>query len=50
MSDTKDFRPYGNPEQIADDWACDFIRVLEKRPKETGKKVEAKGNVGFINY
>lgn len=47
---TKDFRPYGNPEQIADEWADDFVRVLEKRPLETGKKVAPKGNVGFINY
>ena len=47
---TKDFRPYGNPEQIADEWADDFIRILEKRPKETGKNIDQKSNVRFINY
>lgn len=47
---TKDFRPYGNPEQIADEWAADFVKVLETRPLTTGKKVESKSSLGVINY
>ena len=47
---TKDFRPFGNPEQIADEWASDFVKVLETRPLETGKKVETKSSLGVINY
>ena len=47
---TKDFRPYGNPEQIASDWANDFIKVLETRPLETGKSLNSKSSLGLVNY
>jgi len=36
----KDFRAYGNLEQIVDEWAAQFVEVLEKRPLKTGVKVE----------
>lgn len=47
---TKDFRPYGNPQQIADEWANDFVNVLETKPLTTGKKVKSSGGLGVINY
>ena len=46
----RDFRPHGNPEQIADEWAADFVKVLETRPLETGKKVESAGSLNAVNF
>jgi len=36
----KDFRAYGNLEQIVDEWAKQFVKVLEARPLKTGVKVK----------
>jgi len=47
---TKDFRPHGNPEQIADELAADFVEILEKRPGETGKKIEGSGSINAVNF
>ncbi len=38
----KDFSAYGNLEQIVDEWAKQFVEVLEKKPLQTGQKVEGK--------
>ena len=41
---------HGNPEQIADDWATVFIRILEKKTLGTGEKIKATSSLGVINY
>ena len=38
----KDFSAYGNLEQIVDQWAGQFVEILDKHPLETGIKVEDK--------
>ncbi len=45
-----DFTAYGNPKEIADEWAKQFVECLDKRPLETGTKIEKKTNVGIIDY
>ena len=38
----KDFSAYGNLEQIGDQWASQFVEILDKHPLETGAKVNYK--------
>jgi len=45
-----DFTAYGNAEQIADEWAKQFVECIDKRPIETGTKIEKDSNVGIISY
>lgn len=47
-----DFRAYGNPKQIIDEWAAQFVEILDKRPLETGEKVDASPDAThlLINY
>lgn len=45
----KDFSAYGNLEQIVNEWAALLVKCLNKRPLETGKKVERKGNLKLLN-
>ncbi|HCE44563.1 MAG TPA: hypothetical protein DET40_13535 [Lentisphaeria bacterium] len=36
----QDFSAYGNLEQIVDEWAREFLEIMDKRPLQTGVKVE----------
>jgi hypothetical protein len=38
----KDFSAYGNLEQIVDQWASQFVEILDKHPLETGIKIKDK--------
>jgi Protein of unknown function (DUF3313) len=35
----QDFSAYGNLEQIVDEWAREFLEIMDKRPLQTGTKV-----------
>ncbi|HBC88018.1 MAG TPA: hypothetical protein DCZ94_13790 [Lentisphaeria bacterium] len=46
----EDFRAYGNLEQIVDEWARQFMEIMDKRPLQTGVKVEdQRPNMTIIN-
>ena len=45
----KDFSAYGNLEQIVNEWAGLLIKCLNKRPLDTGRKVEKKGKLKILN-
>jgi len=46
----EDFSSYGNLQQIVDAWAAKFVEVVNKRPFETGEKIEANNQWKFINF
>ncbi len=46
----QDFSAYGNLHQIVDEWAREFMEIMDKRPLETGRKVETeRSNLKLIN-
>ncbi|MCX6984998.1 MAG: DUF3313 domain-containing protein, partial [Lentisphaerae bacterium] len=46
-----DFSAYGNLEQIVDQWACQFVEILDNHPLETGIKIEDKEpSIRLLNY
>lgn len=46
-----DFTAYGNLRQIVDLWASGFVTALNKRPLETGAKIEdSTSPINIINY
>jgi hypothetical protein len=46
----QDFSAYGNLEEIVDNWAKKFVEAANKRPLETGEKIEADSNFTIINF
>ena len=46
----EDFSTYGNLQQIVDKWAEKFVEIANKRPLETGTKIETESNLTFINF
>ena len=49
LFNAKDFTEYGNLEQIVNEWAELLIECLNKRPLETGKKVNKKSKLKLLN-
>lgn len=43
----RDFRAYGTPEQLVDEWAALFVKALNRKP---GEEVKPKARVKIINF
>ena len=46
----EDFTSYGNLKDIVDAWSERFVEIVNKRPLETGEKIEGGQQVKLINF